>query len=595
MTQAPELPRLNRPLELPPRPLDAPRRRAPSVDDLVSGRARQPSARPPLTQRTTRYARAWVHRHRISLIVLSSLLVVVGIVHGVGMSRMPLPVDDEGTYMAQAWAVQVRHALTPYTYWYDHPPVGWIQLAGWTFVTHAFSGATLAVVAGRRIMLLYALADAALLYLIARRLRLSRVWASVAVLAFALSPLAVNYQRMIFLDNLSMPWLLAAFALAMTPRRRLWTFGASGACFAVAVLSKETMLLFLPALVYQVWQRAHRTTRAFCVTAVVSVFGLLVAVYPLLALLKNELVPGPGHVSLSSAIAFQLNGRQCTGNPFNATSQAHSLVTGWLHLDPWLPVAGLVCLPVGLCVRRLRPLAVAELIALLDVLRGGYLPVPFIIGILPFSALLVAGTGSTLQGLVRRTAHRRTWVALKGGAWLGAAGALLVFVVPAWASGLRSQMATDQVTPTVEAESWVEHHLPRTDRLLVDDTVWVDLVDHGFNRPYGVVWFYKLGSVNNLDPSVRRTLGGGWRNFQYVIETPSMRAALVGSGIQALPQVSQAVAHSVPIASFGSGVDTIVVRRVTTSTGHGSTNTAPRRAGGTGSSPTNSTKAGNHT
>jgi hypothetical protein len=156
-------------------------------------------------------------------------------------------------------------------------------------------------------------------------------------------------------------------------------------------------------------------------------------------------------------------------------------------------------------------------------------------------------------------------------------------------------MATDQVTPTVEAESWVEHHLPRTDRLLVDDTVWVDLVDHGFNRPYGVVWFYKLGSVNNLDPSVRRTLGGGWRNFQYVIETPSMRAALVGSGIQALPQVSQAVAHSVPIASFGSGVDTIVVRRVTTSTGHGSTNTAPRRAGGTGSSPTNSTKAGNHT
>ena len=135
--------------------------------------------------------------------------------HGVGMSRMPLPVDDEGTYMAQAWAVQVRHTLTPYTYWYDHPPVGWIQLAGWTFVTHAFSGSTLAVVAGRRIMLLYALVDAALLYLIARRLRLSRLWASVAVLAFALSPLAVDYQRMVYLDNLAMPWLLAAFALAL--------------------------------------------------------------------------------------------------------------------------------------------------------------------------------------------------------------------------------------------------------------------------------------------------------------------------------------------------------------------------------------------
>jgi hypothetical protein len=322
----------------------------------------------------------------------------------------------------------------------------------------------------------------------------------------------------------------------------------------------------------------------------VSVFGLLVAVYPLLALLKNELVPGPGHVSLSSAIAFQLDGRQGTGNPFNATSQAHSLVTGWLHLDPWLPVAGLVCLPVGLYVRRLRPLAVAELIALLDVLRGGYLPVPFVIGILPFSALLLAGTGSTLQGLVRWTAGRRAWAAAKGGALLGLAGALLVFVVPAWASGLRTQLATDQVTPTVQVESWVEQHVPRTDRLLVDDTVWVDLVDHGFNRPYGVVWFYKLGSVNNLDRSVRRTLGGGWRDFQYVLETPSMRAALVGSGSHALPQVAQALAHSVPIASFGSGVDTIVVRRVTTSTRHAG---APTTTRGT-PSPMKSTKAGRH-
>ena len=596
MTQAPELPRLDRPPEPPLRQPDVPRRRAASVDDLLNGRAPQPRARPPLTERTRRQARTWVRRHRTSLIVLSCLLVLVGIVHGVGMAGTPGPVDDEGTYMAQAWAVQVRHALTPYTYWYDHPPLGWIQLAGWTFLTHAFSGATIAVVAGRRIMLLYALADGALLYLIARRLRLSRAWASVAVLAFALSPLAVNYQRMVYLDNLAMPWLLAAFALALTPRRRLWTFGASGACFAVAVLSKETMLLFLPALVYQVWQRAHRTTRAFCVTAALSVFALLASIYPLLALLKNELLPGPGHVSLASAIAFQLNGRQSTGNPFDPSSQAHSLVAGWLHLDPWLPVAGAICLPVGLCVRRLRPLAVAELIALLDVLRGGYLPVPFVIGLLPFSALLVAGTGSTLQGLVRWGSGRRAWAAAKGGVLAGAAAAVLVFVMPVWASGLHRQMAADSVTATAQAEAWVEHHVPRTDRLLVDDTVWVDLVDHGFDKPYGVVWFYKLGSVNNLDPSVRRTLGGGWRDFQYVIVTLSMRAALSGSGQQALPQVAQAVAHSHPVATFGSGADDIVVRRVSAST-------TPGGPSAPGSSPTHpttgsastATKQGSHT
>jgi hypothetical protein len=119
------------------------------------------------------------------------------------------------------------------------------------------------------------------------------------------------------------------------------------------------------------------------------------------------------------------------------------------------------------------------------------------------------------------------------------------------------------VAPTGQAEAWVEQHVPRSDRLLVDDTVWVDLVDHGFDRPYGVVWFYKLGYVNNLDPSVKRTLGGGWRDFQYVIETPSMRAALAGSGSQALLQVAQAVDHSTTVASFGRGVDTIDVRQIT--------------------------------
>ena len=559
MTTAPESTTLDRPVGL-PAPAAAPAA-WPSASDLVNGAPRWPE-RPPATRRALTHGRAWVRRHRVSLLLMTGLLSVVGIVHGVNLTRMPLPVDDEGTYMAQAWSVQVHHALTPYTYWYDHPPLGWIQLAGWTWVTHGFAGSTLAIDAGRRIMLVYALVDAALLYLIARRLRLSRLWSSVAVLAFALSPLAVEYQRMVYLDNLAMPWLLGAFALALTPRRRLWTFGASGACFAIAVLSKETMLLFAPALVYQVWQRSHRSTRAFCVTATASVCALLVAVYPLLALLKGELVPGPGHVSLASAIAFQLGGRQGTGSPLDPSSQAHSLIAGWLHLDPWLLVAGALCLPVGLVVRRFRPVALAQGIALLDVLHGGYLPVPYVVGLLPFGALLVAAAGSTLQSLSGWPGDHRPRAAATAGLTLGTAGALLVFLVPSWAAGLRPLGIQDQVTPTAQAEAWVEHHVPRTDRLLTDDTVWVDLVDHGFDQPLGVVWFYKLGYVNNLDPSVRRTLGGGWHAFQYVVVTPSVRAALAGSGGAALPQVAHAVEHSVPAATFGNGVDEIVIRRI---------------------------------
>jgi hypothetical protein len=499
--------------------------------------------------------------HRRSLVIVACLLVVVGVVHGIGMGRMPLPVDDEGTYMAQAWSVQVRHALTPYTYWYDHPPLGWIALAGWTFVTHAFGGATLAIVAGRRIMLGYALADAALLYLIARRLDLPRPWSAVAVIVYGLSPLAVDYQRMVYLDNLAMPWVLGAFALALTPRRRLWTFAASGACFAVAVLSKETMLLFAPALVYQVWQRADRATRAFCVTATSAVAALLVAVYPLLAVLKGELVPGPGHVSLASAITFQLGGRQGSGNPLDPSSQAHTLVAGWLHVDPWLLAAGVLCLPVGLAVRRFRPVALAQVVLLLDVVHGGYLPVPYVIALLPFSALLLAASGASLRRMVAGLpGPRGTRAALSAGLAVAAAAVVVAGVAPAWTGGLRTQMTDDQTYPTVQAESWLEHHAPRSARLLTDDTMWVDLVDHGFDRRFGVVWFSKLGYVDNLDPSVARVLPQGWRDFQYVVVTPSMRQALGLSG--GLPQVAQAVAHSVPVVTFGHGIDAIVVRRI---------------------------------
>ena len=50
----------------------------------------------------------------------------------------PAATDDEGTYLAQAWAVQHGQGLAHYTYWYDHPPLGWIQLAGLSWVPALF-------------------------------------------------------------------------------------------------------------------------------------------------------------------------------------------------------------------------------------------------------------------------------------------------------------------------------------------------------------------------------------------------------------------------------------------------------------------------
>ncbi len=529
------------------------------------GGAPSPAAGPaPAVRRSVAdHARSWFVRHRRSLPALTALLALTAVVRAVNLGGYPAPVDDEGTYMAEAWSVQVHHALTPYTYWYDHPPLGWIQIAGWTWLTDGFRASALAVDSGRSLMVLLSVVTGALVFVVARRLGCARVWAAVAVGLLALSPLALTYQRMVYLDNLAVPWLLAAFALALSPARKLWAFAASGACLAVAVLSKETVLIFAPALVWQAWQRSDRSTRAFCVTAQLAVFAVILSLYPLLALLKGELVPGPGHVSLLGAVGFQLSGRQSSGSPFDPASASHALVAGWLGLDAWLPAAAVAGLAVTLWARRLRPVGVALLIGLVTVLRGGYLPVPYVVTVLPFCALVVAGAADVLwRGARPGRRPSRRLPRLAARALLVAGAAVLVAgASPAWAAGLGTAFTAHDDRPLQQSESWVEHHVGHRQRLLVDDTMWVDLTDHGFDSPLGVVWFYKLGYVNNLDPSVARRLPGGWRDFDYVIDTPSMRGALSAADGQ-LRQVTQALDHSVTVAAFGRGDQRIMIRRI---------------------------------
>ena len=119
-----------------------------------------------------------------------------------------------------------------------------------------FSRYNVAVLAGREFIVVAGVVAAAMLFILARRLRLSRPAAGAAVLILALSPLAVQYQRMVFLDNVATPWLLAAFVLALAPSRQLAAFAGAALCFSIAVLSKETDLLFLPFLGWQMWRMA---------------------------------------------------------------------------------------------------------------------------------------------------------------------------------------------------------------------------------------------------------------------------------------------------------------------------------------------------
>ena len=503
----------------------------------------------PATRRRPRLLRS------VDRIVVVPLLTVVAVVHTAGLTRWPAWTDDEGTYVAQAWAVLTQGTLTHYTYWYDHPPLGWLQLAFWRGLAGPVLDGMPAVAAGRVVMTLYAVATAGLLYAWARRLQLRVPAAAAAVLLLALSPLSLSFLRSIYLDTLALPWLLAAFALAASPRGRLWAYAGSGACLSVAILTKETLLVLLPAVAYQVWQTCDRRTRAFCVTAFASVVASVALVYPLYAALKGELFPGRDHVSLLSAITFQLSERESTGSALDPGSGSAALLATWLGIDPWLLGAGVLLAPTALLVHRLRPAALGLLLLVAVGVRPGYLPQPYVVAMLPLCALLAAGAADAAVGRVRDGGHWRLLAVATGLAVLTGG------VAPSWAAGLRTATTADDTVAVRQATGFLLAQVPRDASVLVDDTAYVDLVEGGFAPQVGVVWLYKLDTGTGLDPSVGRRLPGGWRDLDYVVSSPIVRSA-VAQQSGTLEQVRLALENSTPVAVFGFGEGRVEVRKV---------------------------------
>ena len=486
------------------------------------------------------------------------LLGVIAVVVGVNLVHWPLAQFDEGTYMADAWAVQFGR-LAPYTYSYGHPPVGWLLISLWTWAQGLFGHSSYSLATGRGLMLVVDLVSCSLLYVLARRLGFGRVAAAAAVLLFGLSPLAIFYHRAILLDNPSLAWAIAAFLLAWTPRRRLWAFAGSGACFAVASLCKETTLTLLPALLYAVVQNCDRRTRRYCVPLFLSSFILLGGFYPLYAFLKGELLPGPHHVSLAGYLTVQLFTRKGTGSLFDPYSQTHAIVIAWLHLDPWLLGTALAVVPVALARRTTRAITLAFLIQVLTVLRPGYLPNMYVIGMLPFAALMVPGSVEAAGRWVRGLPAGFSWAARSV---IGALTVLaLVIIVPRWEHADQAAMTVRMDGPDNAAEQWLVSHVNHAARLIVVDQYWIYLIDHGFNHHPERGGFFSRTVVSywplDYDPAVKKAFPRGWREFNLVVVTQDMRDTLTQT-----PTAAAAIAHSRLVAVFGHGLQQVQIRLI---------------------------------
>ncbi|MGX2994864.1 ArnT family glycosyltransferase [Streptomyces sp. JNUCC 64] len=527
--------------------------------------ARRPRAprRPVLTHRPVVRFR----RSSTDLAVCMTVLAAIVLVQGWNIGAYPTFSDDEGTYLAQAWAIQQGDGLAHYTYWYDHPPVGWLQLAALTWLPALFVPEAMTVGTMRLAMLMIVAASAVLVYVLARRLWLPRWSAGLAMALFGLSPLAVNLQRQIFLDNIAVFWMLLAFCLAASPHRHLWHHFAAGIAAAIGVLSKETMLLVLPALLFTMWRFSHRDTRKFAFTGAITSCALIGFSYPLFALLKGELLPGEDHVSLWDGAKYQMS-RPGSGFILDTSSAAHQVLQDWLYYDAVLPLGGLaaaLAVPLAyrwsVTARALTGPAVTVLILALVAMRpDGYLPAMYVVQALPFLALVLAGvTASAVHALLRRW-RRPGEKPLLRGARVGLVAVLALaataYLVPRWYDGNRVALTADESAPYRAAAAWMAREVPdpgRT-RVLTDDALWLDLVHAGYRPGDGAIWFYKA----DLDPAVTKTLPRGWRDLDYVVSSRTVRR-----DASDLPTVQAALEHSRPVVTFGEGAARVEIRKIT--------------------------------
>lgn len=487
-------------------------------------------------------ARGWLGALGGDLPMVLMLVTVALLAHGLNMFHYPAfsLKDDEGIYMAQAWALLREGQLAPYTYFYDHAPGGWIMLAAWMWLTggpHAFGGV---IEGGRVLMLLLHLAMTPLLYHVARKLGCGMFAAALATLLFSLSPLAIFFQRMVLLDNMMLFWVLLSLDLLLDGWGRLSRVVLSGVCFGLALLTKETALFLLPALLFIVVQQRWEHQGRFAVSGWLLPMLVVVSWYPLYAMLKGELLPAglellPAgqsggfvafrssgtSVSLIDAVLWQAT--RSGGGMFNLDNQFWQLArTEWVPRDALLFVGGaaatLVNLARGLHNRRALVAGLLGALPLFYLARGGVVFDFYVLVAIPFLCL---NLGMLLALLFARVPAR-------------AADGLAVLIFLALAT---AYLATNSLLPLYreqpdqaarDALTWIKQHVPAQSKMIIRDDLWTDLHEPGLGGPAfpNAHSHWKVAS----DPDVRDSVFyGDWRTVDYLVVIPELEKDFVAT------------------------------------------------------------------
>lgn len=506
-------------------------------------------------------ARRWLARVTLSHLALAAALLVAVFFTGVNMLHYPQFESDEGTYMGSAWAMMTEDKLSYYTYTYDHPPLGWLQIGVWSELTGGFDAFGMSVDSGRALMLIVTVVSTLLVFLITQRATGRVAAALFAAVLFAVSPLAVSLHRQVWLDNIATLWLLVSIYLLVSGRERLGRIVLSGVAFGLAFWSKEVFIAFAPGLLLLAWSAAHPTQRRFATALWGALAAASVSLFVLMATLKNELLPpgvlgGSGeHVSMVDTYLHQAS-RGGDGTIFSPGSQFWHFASQWVDAAPLLAMLGIATTLAGLLMwRRERLLFCLSIMTLMFVLflgRGGVVLFYYVV---PLIALLSLSIGVTLGYLLNRLP--RPALTPRAAATVVVLLTLLTVEQAVGANAVNFQ--TDSTGSQRIAARWIADNVSRDSTIIMDSYLWTDLripsFTHGDPFPNAHYYWPAL-----QDPAVRSgVLHDNWQNIDYLAFSPSTEADLE-RGL--LPLVGDALQHADVIQLFPSGEWSIKLLRV---------------------------------
>ncbi len=468
--------------------------------------------------------------------------------------------------MSQAWTVVNEGQLAPYTYWYDHTPGGWIQIAAWTIVTGGFHTFGFINNSGRVLMLLFQVASTLMLYLIARKSSGSIAAATIAALLFALSAYGIYFHRRVLLDNITTFWMLLSILLLLPNRFSLKRAWLSALALGISILSKELTIFLIPVLTYLVFFRSDRSHRWFAIVGWLVIVMSLISLYPLMAILKNELFPTgtflggmSPHVSLLGTLQYQAS-RGKDGGLFDLHSAIWGYLQIWAQDDPMLVIGGSLCAIVSVIIMRWNRLGgIMGLLTLslyIFLGRGGEVIGFYLIPLLPLFALnigLIFGAGADkirkfMCKVLGVNKALSTIIPLVTVALCVGSGLFMSYTNPDLYPGFQAAQLWNgtQSDAQSQATEWVKDHISSSSVIIIDDYMWTDLRDTGnasltFKKIY---WYWKV----DLDPAISKNVfHNDWRHADYIVVTPQMLHDVKESNLRLMNEI---LMHSKVIKYF---------------------------------------------